>query len=49
MGVVIRNDHGEVMASLSEKIVMQSSVEVLKMLVAKRAAIFARDLSFKHV
>ena len=49
MRVVIRNDRGEVMASLLEKIVMPSSVEVLEMLVARRAAIFARELSFKNV
>ena len=49
MGVVIRNNLGEVMASLSEKIVMPSSVEVLEMLAARRATIFAKDLSFKHV
>ena len=49
VGVVIRNDLREVMASLSEKIVMPLSVEVLEMLVARRAAIFAKELSFKHV
>ena len=35
------------MTSLSEKIVMPSSVEVLEMLVARRVAIFARELGFK--
>lgn len=49
MGVVIRNEHGEVMASLSEKIAMPLPMEVLDMLVARRAAIFARELSFKNV
>ena len=49
MRVVIRNDRGEVMASLSEKIVMPSLVEVLEMLAARRAVIFTRELSFKNV
>jgi len=40
VGVVIRNERGEVMAPLLEKIAMPSSVEVLKMLAARRAAIF---------
>ena len=44
MGVVISNERGEVMASLSEKIVMPSLVEVLEMLVARRVAIFACEL-----
>ena len=45
MGVVIRNECGEVMASLSEKIAMPLSVEMLKML----AAIFVQGLGFKNV
>ena len=49
MGVVIRNERGEVRASLSKKIVMPSSVEVLEMLAAKRAAISANELGFKNV
>ena len=38
---MIRNDHREVMALLSEKIVMPSSMEVLEMLATTRADIFA--------
>lgn len=49
MGVVIRNDRAVVMASLSEKIVMPSSVKVPEMLAARRAAIFTHELSFKNV
>ena len=41
VGFVIRNDHGEMMALLSEKIVMPSSMEVLEMLATTRADIFA--------
>ena len=48
VGVVIRNKRGEVMASLSEKIVMPASVEVLEMLAARRAAIFVSELGFKN-
>ena len=36
-------------AALSEKILMPSSVEVLEMLAARRAAIFANELGFKDV
>ena len=36
------------MTSLSKKIVMPSSVEVLEMLVARRVAIFACELGFKN-
>ena len=36
-------------AALSEKILMPSSAEVLEMLVARRAAIFANELGFKNV
>lgn len=46
---MIRNERGEVMGSLSEKIVMPSSVEVLKILAAKSAAIFVRELGFNNV
>ena len=42
---MIRNDLREEMASLSEKIVMPLLVEVLEMLAARRAAIFAKELS----
>ena len=49
MGVVIRNESGEVRASLSKKIVMPSSMEVLEMMAAKRAAISANELGFKNV
>lgn len=49
LGVVIRNERGEVRASLSEKIVMPSLVEVLEMLASKRAAIFTNELGFTNV
>ena len=49
LGVVIWNERGEVRASLSEKIVLPSSVEILEMLAARRVAIFANELGYKNV
>ncbi|XP_075655096.1 uncharacterized protein LOC142625299 [Castanea sativa] len=49
VGVVVRNERGDVKAALSEKIAMPSSVEVVEMLVAKRASIFAKELGFRNV
>ena len=40
---------GVVKAAISEKILMSSSVEVLEMLDARRATIFANELGFKDV
>ena len=49
VGVVIQNESGEVMAALSEKIALPSSVEVLEMVAARRAAVFAAELGFQRV
>ena len=49
VGVVIQNENGEVMAALSEKIALPSSVEVLEMVAARRAAVFAAELGFQRV
>ena len=49
MEVVVCNERRKVRAALSEKIVMPSSVEVLEMLAARRAVIFANELGFKNV
>ena len=49
IGVVIRNEYGEVMAALSEKIALPSSVETLELLVARRAAVFAVELGLQHI
>ena len=48
IGVVIRNSHGEVMASLSEKILILSSVTVWEMLAARRAVLFAKEIGINH-
>ena len=44
IGVVIRNSTGEVMASLSEKIRLPSSVEAVEALAACRAARFVQEV-----
>ena len=49
VGVVIQNENGEVMAALSEKIALPSSVEVLEMVAARTAAVFAAELGFQRV
>ena len=49
IGVVIRNNEGQVLAALSEKVRMPVSVEILEMLAARKAVIFARDLGFSQV
>ena len=49
IGVVIRNEFGEVMATLSEKIALSPLMETLELLVARRAVMFAVELRFRHV
>ena len=49
IGVVIRNNEGQVLAALSEKVRMPVAMEILEMLAARKAAIFARDLSFSQL
>ena len=44
IGVVIRNSAGEVMASLSEKIPLPSSVEAVEALAARHAARFVQEV-----
>ena len=49
IGVVVRNEKGEVMASLAEKIPSPESVEMLEALAARRAAIFSVELGLHQV
>ena len=49
IGVVIRNEFGEVMAALSEKIALPSSVETLELLVARRVVVFAVELGLQQI
>ena len=49
IGVVICNKEGQVLVALSKKVMMPTSVEILEMLAARRAAIFAWELGFRQV
>ena len=46
--VVVRNDLGQVMGSLAEKIQMPSTVEILEALAARRAMIFMEELGLRE-
>ena len=47
--MVIRDNEGQVLAALSEKVRLPATIEVLKVLVAQRAATFVRELGFSRV
>ena len=47
--LVVRNELGEVMASLTEKIFMPSGVGVLDAMATRRAIIFAMELGFSSM
>ena len=47
IGVVVRNDRGQVMGSLAEKIEMPPTVEVLEAMAARRAMIFMEELGLR--
>ena len=44
IGVIVMNELGQVMASLAEKLIMPSTVEVPKAMTARRAMIFMEEL-----
>lgn len=48
LGVVIRNDKGEVMAALAKKIPLPYSVVLLETLAAQRAILFVADLGYSQ-
>ena len=48
IGVVVRNDRGQVMGFLAEKIEMPPTVEVLEAMAARRAMIFMEELGLRH-
>ena len=49
IGVVVRNELGQVMASLAEKLIMPQTVEILEALAARRAMIFMEELGLCRV
>ena len=49
LGVVCRDSEGNVLAALNQKVGLVQSVEMAKALVARRAVVFARELSFFEV
>ncbi|XP_075633589.1 uncharacterized protein LOC142606070 [Castanea sativa] len=49
IGVAVRNEHGEVVAALAEKIPSPDSIFTLETLVARRAVLFVRELGLRNV
>nr|XP_023879227.1 uncharacterized protein LOC111991659 [Quercus suber] len=49
LGAIIRNDHGLVMAALTQVIPLPTSVETVEVLAARRALYFAQELGFDHI
>ncbi|XP_030970008.1 uncharacterized protein LOC115990306 [Quercus lobata] len=48
IGVVVRNELGQVMASLAEKFVMPPTVEILEAMAARRDMIFMDELGLRR-
>ena len=48
IGIVVRNDLGQVMASLAEKLAMPPTVEILETMAARRAMIFMEELGLRR-
>ena len=49
LGIIIRNDHGLVMVALTQVIPLPTSVEMVEVLAARRALIFAKELTFDQI
>ena len=48
IGIVVRDELGQVMGSLAEKIALPSTVEVLEPMAARRAMIFTDELGLRQ-
>ena len=49
LGVVVRDEEGMVIAALSQNIKLPSSVDLVEALAARRAILFAQEISVTHV
>ena len=49
IGVIIRNEQGLVMAALSQQIPSPTSVEMVEVLAAHQALVFAKELGFDRM
>ena len=49
ISIIIRNEQGLVMAALSQQIPLPTSVEMVEVLVARRALVYAKELGFDRV
>ena len=49
IGIIIRNEQGLVMAALSQQIPLPASVEMVDVLAARRALVFAKERGFDRV
>ena len=49
IGVIIRNVHGEIVASLAEKIQKPTTVIALELLAARRVALFTQEMGLHRV
>ncbi|KAL0009143.1 hypothetical protein SO802_010645 [Lithocarpus litseifolius] len=49
IGVAVRNEHGEVVATLAEKIPIPNSIFTLETLAARRAVLFVQELGLRNV
>ena len=48
IGVMVRNDLGQVMASIAEKLAMPPIVEILEAMAARRAMVFMGELGLRR-